>query len=160
MVIHPLLPHPMLPARFLHSDRRLRYHVISFLQVFTNSMNRCAARDVSWFFFHTSTAPVSMAGESGIKRRLLNAFSSGRVDTSVTRRIPHRIPDMRLFRIRLFTKLIVHQLFIDTDIDFRSYQGVCIINHLKKASPRVAPFLTSSIKPVKETFKYLVSKGS
>ena len=89
----------------------------------------------------------------------MQEFINGRVDTSVTGRIPHRIPDMRLSRIRLFTKLIVHQLSIDTDIDFRTCQWICIVNHFQVARPRVTPFLTSSIKPVKETFKHLISKG-
>ena len=88
-----------------------------------------------------------------------NYAVTGRVDTSVTGRTPHRIPDMRLSRIRLFTKLIVHQLSIDTDIDFRTCQWICIVNHFQVARPRVTPFLTSSIKPVKETFKHLISKG-
>ena len=43
----------------------------------------------------------------------------GRVDTSVTECIPHRIPDVRLFRIRLFTKRIIQQLSVNTDIYFR-----------------------------------------
>lgn len=45
--------------------------------------------------------------------------SLGRVDTSVTECIPHRIPDVRLFRIRLFTKRIIQQLSVNTDIYFR-----------------------------------------
>ena len=44
---------------------------------------------------------------------------TGRVDTSVTECIPHRIPDVRLFRIRLFTKRIIQQLSVNTDIYFR-----------------------------------------
>ena len=44
---------------------------------------------------------------------------SGRVDTSVTECIPHRIPDVRHFRIRLFTKRIIQQLSVNTDIYFR-----------------------------------------
>lgn len=50
--------------------------------------------------------------------RLLQ-FKIGRVDTSVTECIPHRIPDVRLFRIRLFTKRIIQQLSVNTDIYFR-----------------------------------------
>ena len=46
-------------------------------------------------------------------------WSLGRVDTSVTECIPHRIPDVRLFRIRLFTKRIIQQLSVNTDIYFR-----------------------------------------
>lgn len=45
--------------------------------------------------------------------------ANGRVDTSVTECIPHRIPDVRLFRIRLFTKRIIQQLSVNTDIYFR-----------------------------------------
>jgi hypothetical protein len=47
------------------------------------------------------------------------AEMNGRVDTSVTECIPHRIPDVRLFRIRLFTKRIIQQLSVNTDIYFR-----------------------------------------
>ena len=46
-------------------------------------------------------------------------YFNGRVDTSVTECIPHRIPDVRLFRIRLFTKRIIQQLSVNTDIYFR-----------------------------------------
>ena len=64
---------------------------------------------------------ASMNGATTIQERLkdLRLNKGGRVDTSVTECIPHRIPDVRLFRIRLFTKRIIQQLSVNTDIYFR-----------------------------------------
>ena len=66
--------------------------------------------------------PYAVMGmETALSRpNITSAFMDARrVDTSVTECIPHRIPDVRLFRIRLFTKRIIQQLSVNTDIYFR-----------------------------------------
>jgi len=45
---------------------------------------------------------------------------TGRVDRGIAPSAPHRIPDVRLFRIRLFTRLIIRELLcIDTHVCLR-----------------------------------------
>lgn len=55
----------------------------------------------------------------------------------------------RLFRIRLFTSLIVQQLSIDSDIDLAIGYRV-YFEHRFKSFPRIAFPMTSSIEPIEQ----------
>lgn len=91
------------------------YHTINFS--IANYMEK--EEDAAEYFSAASQISMKTKNRFSILLEHLMSVADGRVDTSVTECIPHRIPDVRLFRIRLFTKRIIQQLSVNTDIYFR-----------------------------------------
>jgi hypothetical protein len=80
------------------------------------------------------------------------SIRNGRIDVPLTRHVPPRTypdfgitpPNMQLSRIRLFTKLIVQLLSVDSWLG----KVISFCKHFQLLFPRVASSLASSVQPV------------